>query len=60
VLSAFSALVSHRVRVTYDGVEILGASVDKLRPENSQQMAELLRELLASVEAPVVPDPDFC
>jgi len=48
----------HRLSIRYDGIEIIGATVTRKRPENSEQMNALLRELIAISEAPTVPEPE--
>lgn len=48
----------HRLSIRYDGIEIIGATVTCKRPENSEQMNALMRELIAISEAPSVPDPE--
>jgi hypothetical protein len=48
----------HRLTVLYDGVEVLGATVVGKRPENSEELHTLLREIIAMHKAPEVPDPE--
>lgn len=48
----------HRLSIRHDGVEIIGITVACKRPENHEQMTALIRELLAIMEAPTVPDPE--
>ncbi len=46
----------HRLSIQYDGIEIVNATVTCKRPENSEQMNALLRELIAINEAHDLPD----
>ena len=48
----------HRVTILHDGVEILGATVTNPRPQNHEEMQNLLKGLHLFGEAPVVPDPE--
>jgi 2'-5' RNA ligase len=49
-------LNSHRVNITFDGVVIFGASVAIKRPENSEEMSSLLRDITAALESPKLED----
>ena len=48
----------HRLTLLHDGKEIMGCTITSKRPENHEQMTELIRELLRMMEAPTVPDPE--
>lgn len=48
----------HRVSILHDGVEIMGMSVTLERPQNNDQMIEIVRELLDCMTAPEIPNPE--
>lgn len=48
----------NRLSIRFNGDEIIGATVTCEHPKNSDEMAALLRELLAMHEAPDVADPE--
>lgn len=57
-MSADVFLSGSRIELCLDGHVILGFSV-KERPKNHAEMAALLRECVAALESPEVPDPHF-
>lgn len=54
-VSSSGLLAGHRVELRCDGKLILGTSVAK-RPENHGEMVALIKEIVAMMEAPDVPD----
>lgn len=50
---------TNRLQVLHNGVEIIGMSTKAKRPENDEEMVDMLRELLAMVTAPRTPAEDL-
>jgi len=46
----------HRITITHDGIEIMGISTAFPRPENYDQMVNMLTEVVGFMNAPTVKD----
>ncbi len=51
-------LNSHRVELRWDGVLVAGFSTPVPRPADAKEAINFLKELVAILEAPDMPDPD--
>ncbi len=49
--------LSYRLTINIDGKEMLGTSINlKAKPENEKELAEVLKEIVESLEAPEIED----